>query len=406
MVLSNGEGWGGAEIHTTHLVNTLAGRGHEVKLVVLGTDVWRGRPVDWHRNAQVVSIPLPRPLPQLGPWALYRLLRPLSASVGVLAKGGLDRGSWLLDLVARCCFDRFVTVEHLTCDPMPPKSSRRYLGGLVPGPGLWWYRRLLARRLRSAFPARIVCVSDAVRKALATHYGFPDRKLQVVHNGIDAAKYYPNTAWRQAFRSRWAIPEQALVFGAVGRLNPQKNYGLAVELFAELMRRRPGRDMRLVLGGEGPEEEALRRSAQASGFGEQILFPGALDRAWEAYCAFDVLLMPSRAEGLPLALLEAMASGCCPVAMDVGGVGEVINAPDLGWLVPAGDPNQFLAAMEAAVDCGPQERAAIGQRARARVVAHFDARVQFEALARVIEGDEVPATSLAVRPAEAERKFA
>jgi glycosyltransferase involved in cell wall biosynthesis len=369
------------------LVNTLARRGHRVKLVVLGTDVYGGRRLDWHENAELVRVPLPRPLSELGLVNLLRLLRPFAGGACVLVKGGLDRGSWRLDLAARLCFGRYVTVEQLTCDPMPPKTSRRYLGGLLPGLGLWWYGRLLSRRLRSVFPHRVVCVSDAVRRGLVTHYRFPGRKLRVVHNGINPSKYHPTAAWRQSCRSAWGVPEQALVLGAVGRLNPQKDYGLAVEAFARLMRARPGRDVRLVLVGEGPEREALQRTAAASGFGDRVIFPGPTDRAWEAYCAFDLFLMPSRNEGLPMALLEAMACGCCPVATDVGGVREVISDPGVGWLVPAGDREKFVAAVGEAAALAPEGRAALGQRARARVVAQFDARTQLAALARFVEGE-------------------
>jgi glycosyltransferase involved in cell wall biosynthesis len=89
---------------------------------------------------------------------------------------------------------------------------------------------------------------------------------------------------------------------------------------------------------------------------------------------------------LPLALVEAMACRCCPIAGSVGGVPEVVVNDTLGWVVQPGDDGAFLAAMQAAAALDPAERAAMGARAREHVAQHFNAARQFAALADVIEG--------------------
>jgi len=143
--------------------------------------------------------------------------------------------------------------------------------------------------------------------------------------------------------------------------------------------------LRLLLVGEGPHEKALREMASRILPPGRVIFSPFCDRPWEALSALDVFLMPSLNEGLPLALVEAMACGCCPVTIAVGGVPEVVTSPELGWVVPAGDADAFTAAMTAAASRTPEQRAIMGKRAREHVVANFDGAVQFHRLADVIE---------------------
>jgi L-malate glycosyltransferase len=90
-------------------------------------------------------------------------------------------------------------------------------------------------------------------------------------------------------------------------------------------------------------------------------------------------------EGLPHALAEAMACGCCPIAMGVGGAPEVITSPDFGWLVAPENRQGFLTAMLAAASYSPEERLRMGTRAREHVMACFNAKLQLGALADFLE---------------------
>jgi len=96
--------------------------------------------------------------------------------------------------------------------------------------------------------------------------------------------------------------------------------------------------------------------------------------------------MPSQNEGLPLALVEAMASGCCPIATAVGGIPEVLTSPELGWLIGANDPRALTAAMADAASRGRDQLAVMGQRGREHVLTHFNAGLQFAMLGDIIAG--------------------
>jgi glycosyltransferase involved in cell wall biosynthesis len=386
LLLTSTGDWGGAETHTMKLAQTLAGRGHEVRVIGLDQDLYRepchkaDPPVGYRR------LHLPRPVRELGFWAWEGLFRGLPGDVCILVKNWFLAGSIALDLAARCRYRSYLTIEHSASEAPPAKSSRRYLGGLLPGLGLWWYRQRLASYLRSIGPRRVVCVSEAVRARLVRDYRFAARKAVTIQNGVDAERFQPSRELRAASRHAWGVPPDSLVFGAVGRLdNKIKGYEVAVELFAALTRMLPSLDLRLVLVGEGPDGPVLKSLAASLGVDRFVCFPGFTSRPWEVYPAIDVFLMPSRIEGLPLALLEAMASGCCPIAMRAGGVAEVLSDPGLGWLVEVGDGPGFSSAMLAAARAGPGELLQRGRRSREHVVRHFHEATQLGVLADFIE---------------------
>ena len=139
------------------------------------------------------------------------------------------------------------------------------------------------------------------------------------------------------------------------------------------------------MAGEGPQEHELRAQAEQIVPGGRVIFSPFCDRPWEALNALDVFVMPSRNEGMPLTLLEAMACSRCPVATTAGGIPEVLSRPDLGWLVPVGDADAFTAAMIDAASRTAEQRATMGEHAREHVQAHFNAATQFNALVDIIE---------------------
>jgi glycosyltransferase involved in cell wall biosynthesis len=385
--------WGGLEVHAAALASTLEARGYDVAIVELGRNGFGRWKAARNIQTKVIYVPLDKsgrldkPLQDVGWMTWFRILRRLQGDICVFTKGGFDVGSCGLDIAARLSFRRYITIEQLAC-PMPHKTSRRFVGGALPGIGLWWYWTRLRRRLRSPWPHAVVCVSDAVRTPLARDYRFAARKLVTVQNGIEIAKFHPDPRRRQEVRNKWGVPKDALVLGAVGRLAPVKGYEVAIESFARLMYSPTRRDIRLVLVGDGPSRGDLERLAREKGLTDRILFPGFTDRPQDIYPALDVFLMPSLNEGLPLALIEAMACQCCPIAMGVGGVPEVIVDASLGWLVEPGEQEHFFEAMKAVVQMNGDELAKMGRHAHEYVVRRFDAQVQLAAIADLIERTE------------------
>jgi len=143
--------------------------------------------------------------------------------------------------------------------------------------------------------------------------------------------------------------------------------------------------LRWVLVGEGPLEQELVNIVRDAGLGERAQILGFTDRPWEVYSGLDFFVLSSVNEGLPLALLEAMACGCSPIATRVGGVPEVLEDSSLGWLVEPNDVPDLVSAMEAAALTLPEVRGQMGRRARGHVVTRFDAETQYSRLADVLQ---------------------
>jgi glycosyltransferase involved in cell wall biosynthesis len=370
---------GGVAVHTLGLATALAARGHRIDLVHVGPAA-PARPAA--PGIRFTSVHSDKPLRQMPIGTLRRLLRDHPGDLCILPKGDLEVGGMRLDLLARLLYRRYVTIEHLTAGPMPPMVRGRHLHGLLPGMGLWWFTALIARYLRWVCPHHVFCVSEAVRARLHTGLRFPAAKLTVVRNGIDTAAFTRSAQHRQAQRREWRVPDDALVLGAVGRLARIKRFDVVLRVLARL-RVEHQRPLRLVLAGAGPEEESLRSAAEQLGISDLVVFAGPTGTPWKTFSGFDLFVMPSEREGLPLALLEAMSCECAAVATAVGGIPEVID-DEVGWLVPTRDDEAFYAAVNEAVS-EPECLLTRARAARRRVVRMFDAAQQFGRLCAEIE---------------------
>ncbi len=154
----------------------------------------------------------------------------------------------------------------------------------------------------------------------------------------------------------------------MARLSHEKGVDLAIAALALLRSR--GRDAALAIAGDGPEEPALRRQAEAAGLADRVHFLGRVADVGALYRALDCVMIPSRdgAEGLPNVLLEAMSAGLPVVATRVAAVPEVLVDEAAGLVVPPGDAPALAAAAERAVASGFN---AMGKEARQTVVRRF-----------------------------------
>jgi glycosyltransferase involved in cell wall biosynthesis len=173
------------------------------------------------------------------------------------------------------------------------------------------------------------------------------RELQEA--GLGASQCVPNGITVAATRSPREVRrefglEDAELIVSVGRLRPEKNQRLLVEAMAQLAPRRPG--ARALLVGAGQLEGELRRRVDELGLTEVVRFAGHRDDAVSITAAADVFALPSEWEGMPLALLEAMALGRPIVATAVRGVTDVVSDGDTGLLIPRGDAAALAGALE------------------------------------------------------------
>ena len=218
--------------------------------------------------------------------------------------------------------------------------------------------RALARRTHTVINVSKTQDAEALRLGVAR----PGHSAVVV-NGIDVAELDARPALE---RLAIALKADDQVLGCVARFDPVKHHEALVRALPLVAKRHPKAVLLLV--GEGPEKERIDRLAAE--LHARVVSPGAI--GWEAnvYSSCDLYVSASSKEGLPLAPLEAMASGLAVVATNVPGHRDVVDG-DTGLLVPpdAGAPG--LAAAIAALLDDPERRRTMGQAGRARVLKEF-----------------------------------
>ncbi|EPH40400.1 glycosyltransferase [Streptomyces aurantiacus] len=232
---------------------------------------------------------------------------------------------------------------------------------------------LLARtweRHAARWTARTLCVSEAERDT-GRRAGIAG-PCSVVPNGVDPEHFVP--ADPRAARARLLFPDHvadAPLVVCVGRLCRQKGQDVLLRAWAEVAAGLPG--ARLVLVGDGPDATALRAQAHSLALGS-VTFAGAADDVASWYQAADVVVLPSRWEGMALAPLEAMACARAVLLTDVDGARESLPAAHHAHaLVPSEDPAALAAALTVLLR-DPALRDALGGRGRAHVLDHHDAR--------------------------------
>jgi glycosyltransferase involved in cell wall biosynthesis len=234
-----------------------------------------------------------------------------------------------------------------------------------------WLERRLHRRVDA-----IVAEDDRTYEALRRR-GWPVRLL---HTGVDTARFRPDPALRAETRASLGIPADGEVLLMAAAVNRQKGIALGVEAFLRLAVSRPR--LHLVVVGDGPERRRLETTANARAAGARARFVGARpDASMPRYhAAADVLLYPTyRAEGVPRAILEAMASGVAVVATDRGGVGTAVWDGDTGVLLPR--PSAALVeSVVAGLLNDPARRRTLGERAVAAARQRFDLHMTATAL--------------------------
>jgi len=223
-------------------------------------------------------------------------------------------------------------------------------------------RRIVLRRALSVFADAFVAVSPKTADSARESRDVRERKLRIIPNGIDVGRFATDGAARSTARLELGIPGDAWVIGTVGRLASEKNQVLLVKAVAGLL----GEHVRLVIVGDGPEAGAIARATAETGLQAWVHLAGARTDVPRFLAAFDVFALPSLSEGLPLVLLEAMATGLPVVASAVGGIPDVVEEGATGMLVSPGDVGELRARLVALAD----DRARAGRMgARAREVA-------------------------------------
>ncbi len=190
-----------------------------------------------------------------------------------------------------------------------------------------------------------------------TEIGTPASRLTLIENSIDAEKFSPG----QSSVSRGKSGDWDFVFGSVARLHKDKDFPNLLYAISRLAKNSDHK-FGVVIVGDGPERTRLENLAAELGVSDKLMLCGTQHNIADWLRIFDVFVLPSRREGLPLAILEAMSSGTPIVATSVGGIPDVVNDA-VGRLVPREDPESLSnALLEIMTDRNLRESMAIHAR--------------------------------------------
>jgi glycosyltransferase involved in cell wall biosynthesis len=211
-----------------------------------------------------------------------------------------------------------------------------------------WHLQNGRRRRVVAFAlwvTRPKLVADAPHVAAAVAAALGCELPQVILNGVDTSHFSPGD--RLAARRLLGLPESGCIIGIAARLERVKGVDIAIAALAEV----PG--VLLAIAGDGSEAGNLKSQTASLGLDQRVVLVGHVDDMAGFYRAIDLLCLPSRAEGLPLSMLEAQSTGVRLVACDVGGVRAGLD-PESGILVPPEDPAALARALLSVVQSGDQ----------------------------------------------------
>ncbi len=234
----------------------------------------------------------------------------------------------------------------------------------------------LDKRLLRRFDA-VVAVSAAIASELERHVA--PRKVRRVPNGIDVERFGA-TQQRTVAKHGFGLDDKTVV-GFVGRLSPEKGLSHLLRALARVAEQRA--DAAALIVGDGALRAALADEARALGIAERVVFAGEQHDTVAAYAAMDLFALSSLNEGLPMVVLEAMASGVPVVATRVGEIPQVLQEGACGWLVPPGDVPALAGAI-ADVLSDPQAARRVAA-ARTRVTDHFSALSMARAYRRIYD---------------------
>ncbi len=330
-------GFGGAELSLHHLLAALDARTH---VVVVGTDAnVLGRVVATRPDTSTELLPVtPGRRDPRGLAVHLQLLRRLSPDV--LHVNLSWPGACHYAILAGLCLPgvAVVAVEQL---PLP----------MGPGPG----RNL--KRLVSARLDAHVAVGERAARDLERWVGLRTGSVRTIYNGV------PVPAAAVAHQLPGG-PAPGPVIGVLARFDALKGLDVLLRALVEL----PG--VTAVLVGGGPERRSLERLAVELGIQDRVRLVDWVERAADLLPLFDVVALPSRAEGFPLSLVEAMLAGRPVVATRVGSIPEAVEDGVSGLLVPPDDPSALAAALHRLLSAS-DAAAAMGEAARDRARGQF-----------------------------------
>jgi glycosyltransferase involved in cell wall biosynthesis len=265
-----------------------------------------------------------------------------------------------------------VAIARLGRNPRLRVVRTRHLSANVP-------RNFASRWVYNSGADFVMTTGEAIVDALSADGFMPRSRLAAVPTGIDADVFKPGD--KAVARASLALPRDKFLFGIAATLRSWKGHSYLLDALKLASDPR----MHVVIVGDGPQQDNLEKQIAALGIAGQVTMAGRQNDIVPYMQAFDVFMLPSYAnEGVPQALLQAMASGLPVIACPIGGIPECTRGLGSVTLVPPKDTTALAAAMKKAVLSRPDP--AELARARDRVIAEHSREVMYRKALRHFTG--------------------
>lgn len=308
---------GGAERSTLRLAQGLIQRGIEVDLVLARAEGPLRECVP--PEVRVYDLATPRVLRSLAPLVFYLRKERPDGIISAMDHANIVAIAAVQIARVPCTL---IVVVHSTVS-VSFANSKQHRARWIPWLARWLYPKA----------NWVVAVSKAVKQDVVSLYALPPEKVQVIYNPVVTPDLL--RASLEPVSLPWSDAPSAPLLLSVGRLVPAKDFPTLLRAFAEIRSRM---DARLIILGEGEQRAMLENQARQQGIEHAVAFPGFVSNPYAYMRHSNVFVLPSRWEGLPGALIEALACGTPVVATDApGGSREILEDGKWGKLVPVGD---------------------------------------------------------------------
>ena len=331
-------GWGGQELRVLSEAQGMIARGH---------GVWIAAPAESRIYAEAMRREIPAaglPIARKGVAGVFSLRALIAEQEVELVNTHSSTDTWLVALAR-------VGLTHA-----PPMVRTRHISAPIP-------QNPLTRWLYARATAEVVTTGEALRAQVIDQAGMAPERVSSVPTGIDLGRFKPGD--RRSARASLGLPAERFIVAIVATLRSWKGHAFLVDAVARL----PG--VHLAVVGDGPGRDNLRAQVERCGIADRVTFAGHQDDVCPWLHSADALALPSYAnEGVPQALMQAMACGIPVVTTDVGAIAEIVQDGVQGMVVPSRNVDALAQAIEF-LRADPELGARMGAAGLAQARARF-----------------------------------
>lgn len=281
---------------------------------------------------------------------LYNNLEKINPDLVMSYNWGATDSIWLSRILR---INRIIHSEHgFNIDEYRKKNLKRHI-----------IRFLLYRMSKI-----IIVPSYRLKKYMLNEYNLKNDKIMFIPNGVDTEIYIPNDSDRKIKRKALGLTDKDFVIGFVGRLDPIKNFDLLLDIFSYCYNE--DRNFKLLIVGDGQEKSYIENNCSRKNLSNNVIMVGEKNNVISYLRAFDVLLMTSYSEQMPMSIIESMSVGVPVVSSDVGEISSIIDHAENGFLFNLHDKIEniakFLFSLKEGGNCQN-----MGKCARYKIVSEF-----------------------------------